>query len=147
MAQLTGKVAVFNIDGTIDLTGTGLLDPDEMINRSAAVTSGAQTVDLDKAGVTLTRAYQKRTRSCQLTVQPYDPDTPGTLATHKAKLKLPAEGSIVTLADFASPDFNGDWNFETGSVTPQDNGFLQMSFTLSRVGESSGVPAALTPQA
>ena len=147
MAQLTGKVAVFNIDGTIDLTGTGLLDTDEMINRSASLNSAAQTVDLPKAGVVQTRAYQNRTRSCQITVAPYDPDTPGSLSGHKAKLKLPVEGSLVTLADFASPDFNGDWNFESGSITPQDGGFLQMSFTLSRVGETSGVPAALTPQA
>lgn len=147
MAQLTGKVAVFNIDGTIDLTGTGLLDTDEMINRSASLTSGAQTVDLPRAGVVVTRAYQNRTRTIQITVAPYDPDTPGSLSGHKAKLKLPAEGSIVTLADFASPDFNGDWNFESGTITPQDGGFLQMSFTLSRVGETSGVPAALTPQA
>lgn len=146
MAQLTGKVTVFNIDGTIDLTGTGLLDPDEMINRSASLQSAVQTTDLVKDGITLTRAYHTQARTCSLTVVPYDPDSPGSLASLKAKLKLPAAGSIVTLASFASPDFNGDWNFETGSTTPNDNGYLQMTFNLSRVGESGGASVALTPQ-
>lgn len=147
MPTLTGKVAVYNLDGTIALTGSGLLATDEMINRSASLSSTTSLTDLAKGGITMTRAYHTKARSVALTVNPYDPDTPGALATLKAKIKLPAEGSIVTLADFASPDFNGDWNFENGTITPQDGGYLQMSFNLSRVGESGGASVALTPLA
>jgi len=138
-----GKVVVFNIDGTISLTGSGLLGTTEMANRSASLSSQATTVDLKVAGVVVTRNYTSRQRSLTITVNPYDPADPGTLATHKAKIKLPAEGSVVTLADWSSPDFNGTWNFEGGDITPTDEGYLTMTFRLSRVGETSGVPSSL----
>lgn len=138
-----GKVAVFNLDGTLSLTGSGLLGTTEMANRSASLTSGANAVDLKVGGVVVTRNYTSRTRNLTITVNPYDPASPGDLATHKAKIKLPDEGSVVTLADWASPDFNGTWNFEGGDITPQDEGYLTMTFRLSRVGEASGAPASL----
>lgn len=143
---LTGKVAVKNIDGTIAFTGTGLLGTTEMINKSATLKTGTQTVDLVKNGITVTRAYTNRTRMIDITVAPYDPASPGNLATHKAKLIMPAEGSIVTLAGWASPDFNGDWNFESGGWDPEDNGFLKGTMHLTRVGDNAGVPAALAVQ-
>ena len=140
---LTGKVAVKNIDGTLALTGTGMLGTTEMINRSASLQSATQTVDLVKNGVVLSRAYTNKTRSLDITVNPYDPASPGDLATHKAKIKLPDEGYIVTLAGWINAEFNGDWNFESGSIVPTDNGYLTMSFRLTRVGSAGGVPAAL----
>lgn len=146
-AKLTGKVSIFNVDGTVALTGTGMLATDEGIMRSANLASSAQPVDLVRNGIVVTRAYTQRQRSIDITMIPYDPDTPGDLAALKAKVKLPVEGSVVTLADWASPDFNGTWNFESGSIAPQDNGYLQMSLRISRVGESSDAPASLTPQA
>ncbi len=146
-AKLTGKFAIFNIDGTVALTGTGMLATDEGIMRSASMASQAQTTDLKLKGVTVTRAYTDRQRSIDITMVPYDPDNPGSLATLSAKVKLPVEGTVVTLADWASPDFNGTWNFESGSIAPQDNGYLQMTLRISRVGETSDAPASLTPQA
>jgi hypothetical protein len=139
-----GKIAIFGIPGTITLTGTGMLDTDEMLKQSASVTSSATPVDLENdEGNILRRAYTKRQRSVDLMFIPYDPDTPGALATLAAKVKLPAEGSAVTLADFSSPDLNGTWNFESGSITPQKGNYLQFSIRLSRVGLSGGVPVSL----
>lgn len=144
--QLTGKIAIFNIDGTIDMTGTGLLDADESINRSASLTDPTSTVDLVKDGVILSRAYANNQRRVTLTFVPYDPDNPGNLVTLKGKVKLPAKGSIVTLAGFASADFNGNWNFETGSLDPQDGGYMSMSITITQVLNGAGTWESLTPQ-
>lgn len=143
MPLAKGKVAIFNIDGTIALTGTGVLSTGEMITRSAQLTSNATPVDLKLGGKVVTRNYSSRSRNVTITVNPYDPGSPGNLATHEAKILLPEEGSVVTLADWSSPDYNGTWNFEGGDITPQDEGYLTMTFRLSRVGESSGVPASL----
>jgi hypothetical protein len=143
-APLTGKVAVFGITGSITLTGTGLLGPTEMLRQSASLSSSATPVDLeDDLGTPVSRAYTKRQRTVEITVNPFDPANPGNLATHKAKLKLPVEGSVVTLADFDSPDINGTWNFESGTINPTKSGYLQMTFRLSRVGISAGVPTSL----
>lgn len=144
--QLAGKIAIFNIDGTIDMTGAGLLDPDESINRSASLTDPTNPVDLVKDGTILTRAYANNQRRVAVSFVPYDPDNPGNLATLKSKVKLPAKGSIVTLAGFASADFNGNWNYETGSMDPQDGGYLTMSLTITQVLNAAGTWEALTPQ-
>jgi hypothetical protein len=146
-AQLTGKVAVFNINGTLAFTGSGMLATDEMTKRSATLSASSTATDLDDDnGDVIATAYTKRMRSVDITFVPYDPDTPGSLAGLEAKIKLPVEGSIVTLAGWDSPDFNGDWNFASGEITPQKGDYLQIRVRLERKGNASGVPAALTPQ-
>lgn len=144
-ANHTGKVAIFDIAGTLTITGTGMLAPDEMSKKSASVTSAATPVDLTVSGQTVRRSYTNKQRTISVTFVPYDPDTPGSLSGLKAKVKLPAEGATVTLADFDSPDFNGDWNFENGSINKNEVQYLTMTLNLSRVGYVSGAPAALTP--
>ena len=146
-ANHVGKVAIFDIAGTLTLTGSGMLATDEMAKKSASVTSAATPVDLTVGGQTVRRSYTKKERTCSITFVPYDPDTPGSLATLKAKVKLPLEGSTVTLADFDSPDFNGDWNFESGTHNKNESQYASMTLNLSRVGYASGAPVALAPQA
>lgn len=146
-ANHTGKVAIFDIAGTLTLTGTGMLATDEMAKKSASVTSAATPVDLTVGGQVVRRSYTKKERTISVTFVPYDPDSPGSLSSLKAKVKLPAEGSTVTLADFDSPDFNGDWNFESGTINKNEVQYASMTLNLSRVGYASGAPVALTPQA
>jgi hypothetical protein len=146
-ANHNGVVTIFDINGTISLTGTGMLATDEMAKKTGSVTSSATPVDLTLGGQVIRRSYTNKQRACTLTLVPYDPDTPGALATHKAKVKLPAEGSTVTLADFDSPDYNGTWNFESGSINKNEAQYVSMTLNLSRVGYVSGAPVALVPQA
>lgn len=146
-ANHTGKVAIFDIAGTLTLTGTGMLATDEMSKKSATVTSAATPADLTVSGQVVRRSYTNKQRTISVTFVPYDPDTPGSLSSLKAKVKLPAEGSTVTLADFDSPDFNGDWNFESGTINKNEVQYASMTLNLSRVGYASGAPVALTPQA
>lgn len=146
-ATHTGKVAIFDIAGTLTITGTGMLSPDEMSKKSASVTSASTPVDLTVSGQVVRRSYTNKQRTISITFVPYDPDTPGSLSGLKAKVKLPAEGATVTLADFDSPDFNGDWNYESGTINKNEVQYLSMTLNLSRVGYASGAPVALTPQA
>lgn len=148
MAQLTGKVAVYGINGTIAVTGAGYLDTDEAALQSASLDAPVQTADLtDADGDVVTRAYFGEAHNLNLEFVPYDPDTPGVLATLKAKIKLPPPGTRVTLASFDAPQFNGDWNYAGGgAITPNQRGFLSMRLPLTRPGASGGVPAYLVPQ-
>jgi hypothetical protein len=145
-ANHVGKVAVFDVAGTLTLTGSGMLATDEMAKKSASLTSAATPVDLTFAGQVVRRSYTQKSRTISVTFVPYDPDTPGTLSGLKAKVKLPGEGSTVTLADFDSPEFNGDWNFESGTINKNEAQYLSMTLNLSRVGYASGAPVALPPQ-
>lgn len=146
-ATHTGKVAIYDIAGTLTITGAGMLATDEMSKKSASVTSASTPVDLTVSGQVVRRSYTNKQRTISITFVPYDPDTPGSLSGLKAKVKLPAEGATVTLADFDSPDFNGDWNFESGTINKNEVQYLSMTLNLSRVGYASGAPVALTPQA
>lgn len=148
MAQLTGKVSVYGINGTVAITGTGVLDTDEMAHQSAPLNAAAQTTDLvDSDGDVVTRAYYGESHTIELEFVPYDPDTPGNLATLKSKIKLPAPGTKVTLASFDVAQFNGDWNYNgQGSITPNQRGFLSVRMQITRAGVSGGAPAYLVPQ-
>ena len=146
-ATHTGKVAIFDLSGTIALTGTGMLATDEMAKKSAALSAQATRVDLTNAGQPIRSSYTNKNRTLSITFVPFDPDTPGSLSGLKAKVKMPEHGSLVTLAEFNSPDFNGEWNFEGGSINENEVQYLTMTINLSRAGYASGAPVALTPQA
>jgi hypothetical protein len=148
MAQLTGKVAIYGINGTVAITGTGVLDTDEMAHQSAPLNATVSSADIvDGDGDVVTRAYYGEAHTIELEFVPYDPDTPGNLATLKSKVKIPAPGTKVTLASFDVAQFNGDWNYAgQGSITPNQRGFLSVRLTLTRPGVSGGVPAYLVPQ-
>jgi hypothetical protein len=145
-ANHVGKVAIFDVAGTLTLTGSGMLATDEMAKKSASLTSASTPVDLTVGGQVIRRSYTNKNRTISVTFVPYDPDAPGSLSGLKAKVKLPAEGSTVTLADFDSPDFNGDWNLESGTINTNEAQYLSMTVNLSRVGYASGAPVALAPQ-
>lgn len=148
MAQLTGRVSVYGIAGTIAVTGVGYLDTDEAAMQSASLEAPVQTVDLtDGDGDVVTRAYFGEAHNVNLEFVPYDPDTPGNLATLKSKIKLPPPGTTVTLASFDVAQFNGAWNYAGGGgITLNQRGFLSMRLPLTRPGVSSGAPAYLVPQ-
>lgn len=142
---LTGRIAVYGINGTVTLTGTGILGSTNLLHQSLAYKRSTQKADLkDGNGKLITRAYHGPEARLTVKFVPYDPTDPGNLATLKSKIFLPDPGSLVTIASSESPDMDGTWNFSgEGSIDPNQEGFLEVTLELERVGESANAPASL----
>lgn len=142
---LTGRVAVYGVNGTVTLTGTGILGATNIANQSMAYKRSVKKTDLKNGnGKVLTRAYHGPEEKLTVKFIPFDPADPGNLATLKAKIFLPDPGSIATIASSESPALDGTWNCSgDGDITPNQEGYLEVTLELERVGESGNSAVSL----
>lgn len=148
MPRATGKITIFGINGTIELTGTGIITSPEMALQNMGLDYTTQNVDLtDGEGKRLARHYFQPEARCNIEFIPFDPANPGTLATLKSKVFKPADGSQVNIDDTDVPGFDGDWNFSGKcGIRFNQKGHLVMTLEAERVGEDGdGNAAYLTP--
>jgi len=147
MAIATGQISVFGADGTITLSGSGMLTSSQIANQSLGFSQTYETADLvDGSGRRRARYYHSPQQKLSAEFIPWDPTNPGNLATLKSAVKLPAAGSTVAIASSGSPAMDGNWNFSgNGGIRPNQKGFLVITMELERVGEDgSNNAAALT---
>lgn len=147
MAIATGQIAVFGADGTITLSGSGMLTSSQIGTQSLGFSQSYQTSDfVDGSGRRRARHYHTPEQKLTAEFIPWDPTNPGNLATLKSAVKLPAAGSTVAISSSGSPSIDGNWNFSgNGTIRPNQKGFLVISMDLERVGEDgSNNAAALT---
>jgi hypothetical protein len=144
MPIATGLISIFGADSAVTLTGTGMLSAGNMAMQSMGINRDVQTVDLENgSGKRIARYYFQPGETCSIEFVPFDPTSPGTLATLAAKVKLPAAGSKVTLATSTVAAFDGDWNYSgKGSIRPNQKGYLVMTMELERMGEDGSNNAA-----
>lgn len=136
---IAGKVAVYGIQGTVAFTGL-LVTENKLVDWDFS--------DSADAGETKTGSNHFHSVSssgdmakANITIIPFDPDTPGTLATAKSKIVLPAALAKVTITAPALP-INGDWHYaraKGGSVKPDSSGqALKVSLPLERFDTGDG---------
>ena len=131
-----------------------------MDNRTVAF-SGVATTQNEPTGLNLRDSFDKadvkgrdgRTisrgaanRRHTITVEITFKDTAGspTRASADAVAKLPAKFGIVTLAAFNNSLFDGDWNYEDGTIAHSANGEAKATLTLARMEKADGSMGAMT---
>lgn len=142
---LTGRIAVFGVNGSVTITGTGLLASTDILNQSMSLKRTTQrAVAKDGNGKVISRAHYGGESKLTVRFIPHDPADPGNLANLKAKIKMPDPGALVTIAGSESPDIDGTWNFTgDGGIDPNQEDYLEMVLELDRVGETGNAPASL----
>jgi hypothetical protein len=140
---LTGTATVFALDGcTVAFSGMASTDNE--------LTGGLTLTDaFDKAAVkgrdgrTIARGATNRTHTINLEVLIIDPGGAATRATAAAKTALPARFGTVTLAGFGNNLFNGDWNYEGGTISTGVDGFLKANLSISRTEKADATMGAM----
>jgi len=139
---LAGVVGIHGIDGSV-------------------VWSGVVTGVVKLAGVNLTDNITKATLKSQkgrtigkiaydrqhdVSVRVIPSDDAGNLATAKSNVVLPPPFAIVTISGHSISAIDGTYNYEGGSIAITQEGYLEMTLTLSRVADANGTMGPLTPR-
>jgi len=143
--KIAGKVTVCGIDGTVAFTGL-LATENKLVdwNFTGSATAGAQQ---DGLGGFITVSTSGKIHSASITIVPFDPASPGALATAKSKVVLPEELSKVIIAAPGLP-IHGDWHYARaggGNIQPDSSGqALKVTIPLERFEPTGGgAPAYL----
>lgn len=139
---LTGKAAVFGLDGTMAYTGLATTENEP---QSIDYTDQFTTATLkDKKGWTKGMAATDRQGQLTITFYPFDPASPSVLATARSKVVLPAMLATVTLASFSVDEIDGTYNYiGGGKIRLSNEGYIAMDLPLSRFGSDPTTSAAL----
>lgn len=144
--QLSGKVTVQGVNGTANITGVIVAANNKLVDWDYSDgADGGETKDGNGNYINVTTAGLMAKAS--VTLIPFDPGSPGALATAKSNVKKPAPLAKVTIAGTGITDFDGDWHVaRSGGTTikPDNSGSaLKMTIPLERFDNGSGTPAYL----
>lgn len=142
--SMTGQACYTGLSGTV-VTGN-LVAANTVMNGANLTRSTPKAVLTDGAGNVVAQGFARQTDSLAIKFTPVSALTPPTTADAAAKVLLPANGSVVTLADTGIASFDGDWNYEgDATITTGPTAALEISMTVTRKGGPlSGVnPIAL----
>jgi hypothetical protein len=143
-STLIGTTAtVYALDGcTVAFSGMASTD-NEMTGGLTLNDSFDKAEIMGKDGRVPARGASNRRHTLTVEVVFMDPGGAATRATAAGKTALPGKFSIVTLAGFNNALFNGDWNYEGGSISTGVNGFMKASLSISRTEKADGTMAAM----
>lgn len=135
-ASLSGKVAVYGMDGTVAFTG---MVKTANILKGFSLTESGREARLEKNGHIIGGAKDIVTRSISITIIPYSADTTPTLAEAKALVVLPPDLGDIVIDDFGITIFNGTWtSVGSPTATPREDGYLEITLTGEQYKQSSG---------
>lgn len=143
MSVLYGEATVFSLDGmTVAFSGVATTQNEPT---GLSLRASFDKVDvMGSGGRTISRggADERHTLTVDVTFKA-DQANP-TRAQGRATPKLPGKFAIVTLDAFGNTLFDGDWNYEDGSLAITAKGDLKATLTLSRMEKADGTMGAMT---
>ncbi len=144
-SNLVGTATVFSMDNrTVAFSGVATTEA-EFSSGGLSLTDSFDKVDLKGAGGrTIARGATNRVHQISVEILFKDVSVNATRATADAKTKLPAVFGLVTLAGFNNSLYDGDWNYEGGSIADTTDGFRKATLTLSRTEKADGTVGAMT---
>jgi hypothetical protein len=141
---MTGQACYTGLAGTI-VTANLTSATNTVLNGASLTRQSPKAVLTDGAGNVVAQGFARQTDSLAIKFTPVSALTPPTRADAAAKVLLPANGTVVTLADTGIASFDGDWNYEgDATITTNPTGAIEIAMTVTRKGGLSGVnPQAL----
>ena len=141
-ATLSGKFAVYGMDGTLAFTG---LVKTANIVKTFSLGRSTRSARLEKNGHIVGGAEDIAVLQMTASFTPYSSDATPTLAEAKALVVLPPILGDITIDDFDITDADGTWtSVGTVTVNPREDGYLEMSVTGERYLQSDGTYKALS---
>jgi hypothetical protein len=144
--KVSGKVTVTGVQATAAYTGMlATANKVTEVDLSDSATGGETK---DGAGSYLNISTSGRMHKTTITLIPFDPASPGTLATAKSKVVLPAPMEKVTITDTDLAILTGDWHYAKdggGSIRIANDGqSLRITLPIERYEPvGGGAPAYL----
>jgi hypothetical protein len=134
-ASLSGKVAVYGVDGTLAFTG---MIKTANILKGGSITQSYREANLEKNGMIIGKAADMLVRQASFSFVPYASDGTPTLAEAKALILFPMPLALITIDDYDIAMFDGDWNcVGSSSVTTREDGYAEITVTGEQVWNGS----------
>lgn len=141
-ATLSGKIAVYGIDGAVAFTG---MVKTANILKGFGFEQSQREARLEKGGHIIGGAADLVTRRISVTFVPYSSDGSPTLAEAKALVVIPPVLGDVTISDFSISIFDDTYTaVGTVTATPSESGYLEMTLTAETYLQSDGTYKAMS---
>ena len=141
-ASLSGKIAVYGVDGT--LAYTGLIKTANVL-KGTSVTRSSRSARLEKNGHVIGGAEDLVVLQMSASFLPYSSDTSPTLAEAKGLVVFPGILSDITIDDYDIALFDGTWtHVGSPTVTTREDGYAEISITGERYLQADGTYKALS---
>lgn len=141
--KLIGTAVVFAMDGrTVAFSGVATTQNEPT---GANLRDGFDKADIKgRDGRTISRGAANRRHLLTVDILFKDESGSPTRASADAVTKLPAMFGTVTLAGFNNTLYDGDWNYEEGTLAVSNTSEQKATLTLSRMEKADGTVGAMT---
>ena len=144
---LAGRATVFTSAGTVAYVGVATIATTQNEVQNLSLTDEFDVVEArNRQGQTVTKMAINIRQRLTVEITPHA-DTAGanTQALADDAVELPAPLSLVTLASFEAPEFNGTWNYLGGGAIGLSNtGAITVSLPLGRPDGAALTPVTIT---
>jgi len=140
---LAGRAVVFTVEGTMAYTGVAV---SQNSIQSASLSDEFDLLEVrNQRGQTITQMAINIRHRITIEMIPTAVAGTNTQAAAALAVELPEPLTLVTLAGFELPEFNGNWNYlGGGSIGLSNQGTISMTLPLGRPDGTALTPVNIT---